>query len=160
MHKHLYRIRKSWKDASSQKGAYKDKAGAIKECKKYTGYSVYDEKGKAVYTNTPPKKPQENLILELQKELNRQGFKDKYGKRLVEDGKLGELTLSACPTLKYGSRGNITKIMQKLLKKKGYKLDLDGVFGNQSQKAIKDLQKKNKLTCDGIVGKNTWSKLF
>ena len=47
----LYRVRKSWDDPKSQKGAYKNLANA-KECAdKYPGYSVYNESGKAVYTS-------------------------------------------------------------------------------------------------------------
>lgn len=47
----MYRIRKTWSDAASQKGAYKDKNGAITECKKYAGYSVFDSKGNNVFSN-------------------------------------------------------------------------------------------------------------
>lgn len=48
----LYRVRKSWTDAASQKGAYANKENAIYECKKYNGYSVFNSKGDVVYTNT------------------------------------------------------------------------------------------------------------
>lgn len=45
-----YRVRKSWSDASSQKGAFHDLANA-KECADANpSYSVYDENGKVVYT--------------------------------------------------------------------------------------------------------------
>ena len=44
----LYRVRKSWADASSQIGAYKSLDNAKKACK--AGYSVFDASGKAVYT--------------------------------------------------------------------------------------------------------------
>lgn len=44
----LYRVRKSWADASSQLGAFKSLEGAKKACKE--GYTVYDESGKAVYS--------------------------------------------------------------------------------------------------------------
>lgn len=43
-----YRIRKSWINASSQIGAYKDLAKAKAACK--PGYTVYDWNGNAVYT--------------------------------------------------------------------------------------------------------------
>lgn len=45
---HLYRIRKSWKDAASQIGAYSSLDNAKKACK--AGYTVFDETGKAVYS--------------------------------------------------------------------------------------------------------------
>ena len=46
----LYRIRKSWKDEKSQIGAYSSLENAKAACK--TGYTVYDEKGNAVYPPT------------------------------------------------------------------------------------------------------------
>ena len=45
----MYRIRKSWSDASSQKGAFSNKDNAISECKKYNGYCVFDSKGTQIY---------------------------------------------------------------------------------------------------------------
>ena len=48
----LYRVRKTWKDATSQIGAYKSLVNAKKACK--AGYSVFDEKGNIVYTVAAP----------------------------------------------------------------------------------------------------------
>lgn len=45
----LYRVRKSWNDAKSQIGAYSVLENAKKACKE--GYTVYNSKGEAVYTN-------------------------------------------------------------------------------------------------------------
>lgn len=45
----LYRIRKTWADVSSQKGAYSNLDSAIAECKKYSGYSVFNSSGVKVY---------------------------------------------------------------------------------------------------------------
>lgn len=47
----MYRVRKTWEDSKSQKGAYKDLNNAKIECDKHEGYSVFDESGKAVYTS-------------------------------------------------------------------------------------------------------------
>ena len=47
--KALYRIRKKWADAASQKGAFQDLSNARKCADKNPGYSVFDEAGKAVY---------------------------------------------------------------------------------------------------------------
>ena len=49
--KTLYRVRKSWKDAKSQKGAFNDLSNAKKCADNNKGYSVFDENGKAVYTS-------------------------------------------------------------------------------------------------------------
>ena len=49
----LYRVRKSWNDPKSQIGAYSSLENAKKACK--PGYTVYDEKGNAVYpTSSKP----------------------------------------------------------------------------------------------------------
>lgn len=47
----LYRVRKLWGDAASQKGAYSIKENAIAECKKHSSYNVYDSDGNVVYSN-------------------------------------------------------------------------------------------------------------
>jgi len=44
-----YRIRKAWNLPDTQKNAFLDKDLAIKECKKYSGYSVYNENGQTVF---------------------------------------------------------------------------------------------------------------
>ena len=48
----IYRIRKSWTDARSQIGAYRNLASAKALCAKNAGYSVYNKKGNVVYSNT------------------------------------------------------------------------------------------------------------
>ena len=47
----LYRVRKSWADAASQKGAFKVLDNAKRCADENPGYSVFDETGKAVYTS-------------------------------------------------------------------------------------------------------------
>ena len=47
----LYRVRKTWADAKSQKGAYKILANAKACADKYPGYSVFDTDGNSVYTS-------------------------------------------------------------------------------------------------------------
>lgn len=59
------------------------------------------------------------------------------------------------PTLKKGSHGAYVKIVQKKLK-----ITTDGIFGPKTEKAVKAFQKKHKLEVDGIVGKKTWKKLM
>lgn len=53
----LYRVRKSWTDAKSQKGAFRNLDNAKKCANENKGYLVYDENGNAVYpvTSTPSK---------------------------------------------------------------------------------------------------------
>ena len=59
--------------------------------------------------------------------------------------------------IKYGSTGDDVKKLQTALGFTGG--DVDGIFGEQTQKAVMDYQKNNGLTVDGIVGKNTWAAL-
>ena len=46
----LYRVRKSWSDAKTQKGAFNNLDNAKKCADSNAGYSVYDESGNVVYT--------------------------------------------------------------------------------------------------------------
>ena len=105
---------------------------------------------------TPTPKPSGDAwVRSLQAELNAQGFRDNNGNKLVVDGIAGSKTLSACPTLKIGAQGNITKLMQQ---KVG--TTADGIFGNNTKQAVKNYQKSKGLSVDGIVGRNTWRKLL
>ena len=63
----LYRVRKTWSDSKSQKGAFKVLSNAKKCADDNAGYSVFDEKGTVVYTgkNTAVKK----TVTELAKEV-------------------------------------------------------------------------------------------
>ena len=46
----LYRVRKSWSDAKSQEEAFNNLDNAKRCADSNAGYSVYDERGKVVYT--------------------------------------------------------------------------------------------------------------
>lgn len=63
----LYRVRKTWSDSKTQKGAFKVLSNAKKCADDNAGYSVFDEKGNVVYTgkNTVVKK----TVTELAKEV-------------------------------------------------------------------------------------------
>lgn len=97
-------------------------------------------------------------VKNLQRELNNQ-----FNANLNIDGYFGEKTLEACVTVKKGATGNLTKLIQKRLIAKKYSLNpygADGAFGYTTEKAIKYLQKDNKILVDGIVGKSTWKALY
>lgn len=71
-----------------------------------------------------------------------------------------EVTLE---TLKKGSKGAVVKALQILLI--GYGQDCgrhgaDGDFGADTDKAVRAFQKGAGLTVDGVVGKNTWTKIL
>lgn len=64
--------------------------------------------------------------------------------------------------LKIKDKGSDVKDLQKELKTRGYnigKYGVDGIFGDDTLKAVKKFQTDNKLLSDGIVGKNTAHKL-
>ena len=64
------------------------------------------------------------------------------------------------PLLKRGSVSNYVCIAQDDLNTLGYSTGgLDGIFGAQTQNAVKAYQTKVGLTVDGIIGCNTWSAL-
>lgn len=55
-----------------------------------------------------------------------------------------------------GSRGEeVRKIQQKLKNWGYYSGGVDGIYGTQTQNAVKSFQRKNGLTADGIAGKST-----
>jgi hypothetical protein len=53
--------------------------------------------------------------------------------------------------LKIGSKGNEVKELQEFLK-----IGADGIFGKGTELSVKEFQKNNGLTVDGIVGPATW----
>lgn len=56
--------------------------------------------------------------------------------------------------LKKGDRGAEVKLLQKYLH-----LYEDGIFGQITEAAVKEFQRKNGLKVDGIVGMATWAKI-
>lgn len=63
--------------------------------------------------------------------------------------------------LKRGDSGDQVKELQTKLNQNGANLDVDGVFGPQTEAAVKELQQNNGLTVDGKVGPETrgfWDK--
>ena len=63
------------------------------------------------------------------------------------------------PTLKKGSRGTEVVKLQKSLNTLGAFLESDGIFGNETKKAVMEWQYKNGLKPDGIYGKKSFDKL-
>ncbi len=64
------------------------------------------------------------------------------------------------PLVKRGSVSNYVLIAQDDLNTLGYPTGgLDGIFGSQTEVAVRNYQRKVGLTADGIVGCNTWRSL-
>lgn len=63
--------------------------------------------------------------------------------------------------LRIGSTGDSVEALQILLNGLGYNCGkVDGDFGSNTEKAVKNFQKANQLTQDGVVGANTWKALL
>lgn len=95
------------------------------------------------------------LVKGLQTELNKQ-----YHRGLAVDGIFGTNTYNACINVRIGAEGNITYLIQAMLVCHSFDIDADGIFGNATENAVREFQKRNGLSQDGIIGKNTFNKLF
>lgn len=95
------------------------------------------------------------LVKGLQTELNKQ-----YGRGLAVDGIFGTNTYNSCINVRKGAEGNITYLIQAMLVCHSFDIDADGIFGPATESAVKEFQSRNGLSVDGIVGKNTFNKLF
>ena len=112
-----------------------------------------------------------NAVISLQKAngLSADGIVGKDTKAVITkttsssgSGSSGSTTVS-CPytmpsgLISYGQSGNGVRWLQWMLRNKfGYgEVTVDGIFGAKTLSAVKDLQKKNNLSVDGIVGTNT-----
>ena len=86
------------------------------------------------------------------------GFQADSG--LQQDGIVGELTWSRLiRTLQKSSSGAAVKAVQVILSRIVLPLDVDGVFGPNTETAVKGFQADNGLQQDGIVGPLTWRAL-
>ena len=67
----------------------------------------------------------------------------------------------AKPTIKNGSKGYVVRQLQTMLKKKGFDpKGVDGIFGSNTEAAVKKFQTAKKILIDGIVGPQTWSAIY
>lgn len=78
----------------------------------------------------------------------------------VKGGNTVDITLNM---LGMGDEGEQVKTLQRILYALGYDLGsygVDGDFGGKTDAAVRAFQKKHGLDVDGIVGKDTWTKLL
>ena len=65
--------------------------------------------------------------------------------------------------IKKGSKGNLVRIAQEKLIQKGYSLSkygVDGDFGQETEKAVRELQNDANIEVYGIIGEDTWNNLY
>ncbi len=61
--------------------------------------------------------------------------------------------------IRRGSSGEEVKELQILLSKFGYEVAADGIFGRETEVAVREFQRSVRISCDGIVGSSTWHHL-
>lgn len=66
----------------------------------------------------------------------------------------------ASPTLRSGSQGHEVLLLQQKLKNAGYAIrNVDGVFGTETERAVAEFQRDQKIRITGIVNNATWRAL-
>ena len=89
---------------------------------------------------------------------------------LTVDGLVGDKTWSALqasapvrqkrPTIRVGSQGDDVRYLQRVLHADGAHIIVDGMFGPQTERHVRNFQRKHGLKIDGIVGTaQTWPKI-
>lgn len=60
------------------------------------------------------------------------------------------------PLLQKGDEGEAVKQVQAKLQKSGFELSVDGIYGSETESAVKAFQESAGISIDGITGPNTW----
>ena len=71
-------------------------------------------------------------------------------------------TTAALPTIRKGNKNIYVKQLQDMLQKLGYNLGIcgvDGDYGTQTEKAVKEFQRDKGLAQDGVCGPKTWAAI-
>ena len=69
-------------------------------------------------------------------------------------------SLSPWPVVAAGSNGHPVKTLQFLLRARGHTVTVDGIFGPQTDAAVKAFQASKGLAANGTVGPETWTVLI
>lgn len=65
------------------------------------------------------------------------------------------------PLLTVGSQGQAVKDVQAFLREQGlYNYAPDGIYGSQTQAAVRQFQQSQNLSVDGIIGPQTWGAML
>jgi N-acetylmuramoyl-L-alanine amidase len=154
---HWYRIRKSWEDAASQLGAYKNFESAKANCP--DGYAVFDWHGNLVYERfgkyESEEYPQEEFVRDIQKACG-----------AAVDGIPGAETLSKTVTLSQyiNATHPAVKPLQQKLWVLGYQEvgAADGEAGPKFASAVAHYQQDNGCTPTGMMEEwgKTWQKML
>ena len=69
-------------------------------------------------------------------------------------------TISPLPLVRKGDRDHPVKTLQYLLRARGHNVAVDGIFGPNTDAAVRAFQQQKGLAVDGIVGPITWPALI
>jgi peptidoglycan hydrolase-like protein with peptidoglycan-binding domain len=64
------------------------------------------------------------------------------------------------PLVRKGDQNHPVKTLQYLLRARGHTVTVDGIFGPETDAAVRAFQQQKGLAVDGIVGPNTWGALI
>ncbi len=162
-------------DGTIEEGRALDKTGA--HCLGYNTGSIgicyiggCDQNGNPKDTRTPKQKDAlEGLVLDLQKRFPKatvhghNEFSTKACPSFIVAGEFGSLNHKSGQVTGIYGRGDVggsVNEIQSRLNELGYNLVVDGIFGLETDTAIRQFQEINELTIDGLVGGKTFDKLF
>ncbi|MCL2544760.1 MAG: peptidoglycan-binding protein [Clostridia bacterium] len=84
-----------------------------------------------------------------------------YSGNAIGIGGTGVTPPSGYTTLRHGSRGTAVRNMQVRLANLGYYLGaIDGIFGNQTEAAVRQFQNRNNLAVTGIADSSTQTAIY
>ena len=69
-------------------------------------------------------------------------------------------SLSPWPVVATGQNGHPVKTLQFLLRARGHTVTVDGIFGPQTEAAVKAFQTSKGLAANGTVDPNSWTALI
>ena len=69
-------------------------------------------------------------------------------------------SVSPWPLVRRGDQQHPVQALQYLLRARGHTVTADGIFGPNTESAVRAFQQEKNLSVDGIVGPNTWSALI
>jgi N-acetylmuramoyl-L-alanine amidase len=85
---------------------------------------------------------------------------DAHGNLGAGTSRYPESTVYIEEALRIFDRGPSVEAVQRKLKERGYNLSVDGVFGRETDKIVRQFQRDHRLKVDGIVGSSTMAALW